>query len=132
MLLACLLTYLLTCSQLCFHSPSLVRFLSFHLPTQPQQLSELALLFIFFLFIYHLMWIRFLARTVNFGVTYKTFMLESLADQTNPIAIVFGGLPGYLFFSTYILLVLFWYVSYLMNVTNFLVKFSLIQFWFFL
>jgi len=37
-------------------------------------------------------------------------MIEAVVEQINPVAIIFGGLPGYFFFSTYSLLVLFWYV----------------------
>lgn len=58
-----------------------------------------------------------LARILNmtigifFGGSH-VYLLESFVEQVNPLIIAFGALPGYFFFSAYILLVLFWAILY--------------------
>lgn len=47
---------------------------------------------------------------IFFGGSH-VYLLESFVEQVNPFIIAFGALPGYFFFSAYILLVLFWYVK---------------------
>jgi hypothetical protein len=47
---------------------------------------------------------------IFFGGSH-VYLLESFVEQVNPLIIAFGALPGYFFFSAYILLVLFWYVK---------------------
>jgi len=41
----------------------------------------------------------------------KHYLTETIAYQT-PYDVILGGLPGYIFFSTYVILAIFWYILY--------------------
>lgn len=53
-------------------------------------------------------------RCLDMGLNFdKDYMTQEIADQS-VISILIGGLPGYLFISTYLLIALYWFFCFLL------------------